>query len=108
MAISPPALQQINTPSIKITLIMTPPAASSSCWVRLPDQQHTDANHEHANPAFGTDGLMKYQHGQKRLCRVAESAGRHDVTVVRPAHRAHITKCEAKQEEDGQPDCAVL
>src|SRR5208282_4550169 len=108
MAISPPALLQINTPSIRIILIMTPPAASSWYWVWSVRPGAHRCNHGHANPTFNNDGLMKYQHGQKRLCGVAEGAGRHDITVVRPAYRTHITKCVSKQEEDGQPDRAIL
>src|SRR5258705_5014855 len=84
------------------------PGVIRSVRLRLPHQQHADANHRYADPPLRRTHFVQHQNRQHRLHRVAKRARGHHKAVIRPAYRRHVAECESNQEENPDPDASAL
>src|SRR6267378_3465969 len=84
------------------------PGVIRSVWLRLPHQQHADANHRHADPSPRRNHFVQHNNRERRLHRVSKRARGHHKAVIRPAYRRHVAECETNQEENPDPDASAL
>src|SRR5258708_11824769 len=84
------------------------PVVIRSVRLRLPHQQHADANHRHADPSPRRNHFVQHNNREHRLHRVSKRARGHHKAVIRPAYRRHVTECESNQEENPDPDASAL